>query len=160
MLLQWEWNMHGWLTCRWIHWLLSFISYPVLCVFGRTGRPMDTRTQLDNRPNIVTGRQHHTQLECCLSVTSRCIENPNLSPRVTLIVARCAWCTDMENKQQESLTNWALSCLSRSYLRQDYDVTKYWTLAGVHRLSSSALEISYRYVTVACTTKLARLNTV
>ena len=43
-----------------------------------------------------------------------------------------------------ALTNWAVECLTRSYLRQNYDVTKYWSVVRVRRLSNSALELSYR----------------
>ena len=43
------------------------------------------------------------------------------------------------------MTNWALDHLSRSYLNQNYDVTKYWTLAAVRKVSNDALQRTYRY---------------
>jgi len=69
-----------------------------------------------------------------------------LLPRISVIKG-CALRADAAESQQESLTNWALNCLSRSYLRHDYDFTNYWTLAGVQKMSNAALELSYRYNT-------------
>ena len=58
----------------------------------------------------------------------------------------CVYCTACES--EEALTNWALNRLSVSYRRRDYDVTKYWTMAGVQRGFNAALELRYRYAIV------------